>query len=327
MNEQQLAAVKQALEFVKANHSGGPDAFELITALQSIISQDALDKMAEDARTIGLRLDDWDKIGCVNHDCAKCKAQPAPNCTRSHPHENMDAMCELRTEIARLTNENARLKAQPAVQDGRDWSLLEATQESLREHMAEIKRLQKEIIEQCRIIAMGAEREDSLRAEIKRLKAAQPAPVQEPVAEVKAKMTGGNVGIATVIHEIYSPHREPLQPGDKLYAGHRWMGWDIEQVWSERIFGIDMRFENVQDAIKFRAKLDESTPPAPQPVPVKTYSDGKPWPVAPKPWVGLTETEVEAYDSWADFQVGCGRQTLFDMVRDIEAKLKGKNHG
>jgi hypothetical protein len=38
-------------------------------------------------------------------------AQPAPNCTRSHPHENMDAMCELRTEIARLTNENARLKA------------------------------------------------------------------------------------------------------------------------------------------------------------------------------------------------------------------------
>jgi hypothetical protein len=42
-------------------------------------------------------------------------------------------------------------------------------------------------------------------------------------------------------------------------------------------------------------------------------------------WVGLTETEVEAYDSWADFQVGCGRQTLFDMVRDIEAKLKEKN--
>jgi hypothetical protein len=145
--------------------------------------------------------------------------------------------------------------AQPAVQEGRDWSLLEATQESLREHMAEIKRL----------------------------KAAQPAPVQEPVAEVKAKMTGGNVGIATVIHEIYSPHREPLQPGDKLYAGHRWMGWDIEQVWGERIFGIDMRFENVQDAIKFRAKLDESTPPAPQPVPVKTYHDGKPWPVAPAP--------------------------------------------
>lgn len=40
--------------------------------------------------------------------------QPSkPNdCARSHPHEDMDSMCELRTEIARLTNENARLKAQ-----------------------------------------------------------------------------------------------------------------------------------------------------------------------------------------------------------------------
>jgi hypothetical protein len=31
-------------------------------------------------------------------------------CTRSHPHENMDEMCELRTEIARLTNELAQVK-------------------------------------------------------------------------------------------------------------------------------------------------------------------------------------------------------------------------
>jgi hypothetical protein len=40
--------------------------------------------------------------------------------------------------------ENARelgLDYEPAQQEGRDWSLLEATQESLREHMAEIKRL------------------------------------------------------------------------------------------------------------------------------------------------------------------------------------------
>jgi hypothetical protein len=101
--------------------------------------------------------------------------------------------------------------AQPAVQEGRDWSLLEATQESLREHMAEIKRL----------------------------KEALPVPVQ---------------------------HDECVVCGDKVR-------------------------------------------------------------VIPRPWVGLTETEVEAYDSWADFQVGCGRQTLFDMVRNIEAKLKEKNHG
>ena len=42
-------------------------------------------------------------------------------------------------------------------------------------------------------------------------------------------------------------------------------------------------------------------------------------------WVGLTDEEVEAYEDWADFQVGCGRQTLFDMVRDIEAKLQERN--
>jgi hypothetical protein len=228
MNEQQLAAVKQALEALQDfaddirhdneqdeigcrvccdvlsydNHSENCKAMKSITALQSIIAQHALDKMAEDARTVGLRLDDWDKIGCVNHDCAKCKAQPAPNCTRSHPHENMDAVCELRTEIARLTNENARLKAQPAVQEGRDWSLLEATQESLREHMAEIKRLK-----------------------------------------------------------------------------------------------------------------------AAQPVPVKTYHDGKPWPVAPKPWVGLSEkdkTEIRYLSERDD------RDYVMALV---ETKLKEKNHG
>lgn len=41
------------------------------------------------------------------------KTQPATtehDCSRSHPHENMSPMCELRTEIARLRNENTRLK-------------------------------------------------------------------------------------------------------------------------------------------------------------------------------------------------------------------------
>jgi hypothetical protein len=132
------------------------------------------------------------------------------------------------------------------------------------------------------------------------------APVQEPVAEVKAKMTGGNVGIATVINEIYSPHREPLQPGDKLYAGHRWLGWDIEQVWSERIFGIDMRFENLQDAIKFRDKLDEATPPAAQ-----------------RQWVGLDFSEV---DELAREMIKCDKSVNW-LAFSIDAKLKEKNSG
>ena len=44
-----------------------------------------------------------------------------------------------------------------------------------------------------------------------------------------------------------------------------------------------------------------------------------------KPWVGLTDEEVELYWDWEDFQTGAGRSTIFEMVRDIEAKLKEKN--
>jgi hypothetical protein len=57
---------------------------------------------------------------------------------------------------------------------------------------------------------------------------------------------------------------------------------------------------------------------APQPVPVKTYHDGKPWPVAPKPWVGLTDEEAQwLYDNCRT------PSSLIDMV---ESKLKEKNH-
>ena len=44
-----------------------------------------------------------------------------------------------------------------------------------------------------------------------------------------------------------------------------------------------------------------------------------------KEWVGLTDEEVELYWDWEDFQTGAGRSTIFEMVRDIEAKLKKKN--
>jgi hypothetical protein len=62
---------------------------------------------------------------------------------------------------------------------------------------------------------------------------------QEPVAEVKLKTTGGNVGIATVIHEIYSHYREPLRVGDKLYttppaAQQEPVAWDVFEL---RLYG------------------------------------------------------------------------------------------
>jgi len=49
------------------------------------------------------------------------------------------------------------------------------------------------------------------------------------------------------------------------------------------------------------------------------------YPLPEREWVGLTDEEVELYWDWEDFQTGAGRSTIFEMVRDIEAKLKEKN--
>ena len=70
------------------------------------------------------------------------------------------------------------------------------------------------------------------------------------------------------------------------------------------------------DAWKEGEKL-YTTPPAPQPVPVKTYHDGKPWPVAPKPWVNLTVDEL--------IDLEHKHRQHENLVRAIEAKLKEKN--
>ena len=59
MTEQQIAAVKQALELIEPiAHNSTDDprgkAEEAITALRHILREDALDKMAENARELGL---------------------------------------------------------------------------------------------------------------------------------------------------------------------------------------------------------------------------------------------------------------------------------
>jgi hypothetical protein len=56
-----------------------------------------------------------------------------------------------------------------------------------------------------------------------------------------------------------------------------------------------------------------------QPVPVKTYHDGKPWPVQPKPWVGLTEEERNDLEDFCKMIIG---KAAFDA---IESKLREKN--
>jgi hypothetical protein len=205
MNEQQLTAVKQALEALKkwdgiqTQYRDRVDNSDAITTLQSIISQDALDKMAENARDLGLDYEPapvrdlpfgvggglvaiktlLGRDPCVHANTAiemidailkkHPAAQPAVQkkcflcgervdscasdvCPKSAQPAVIQQMVDALDHADELLGGNDTLVMngaaagrwlleQPAVQEGRDWSLLEATQESLREHMAEIKRL------------------------------------------------------------------------------------------------------------------------------------------------------------------------------------------
>ena len=84
MNEQQLAAVKLALEafaLLDALWYQGANMNPRVVERKMYAAMDALRQAiaeAENARELGLSYDDEPKIGCVNHDCDKCKAKPAP---------------------------------------------------------------------------------------------------------------------------------------------------------------------------------------------------------------------------------------------------------
>jgi hypothetical protein len=91
MNEQQLAAVKRALEALEevaartgarwALEQGYAGHLEAITALQSIISQDALDKKAENARELGL-----------DYEPAPVQ-EPLPQCTHNWVNNPKEKWC------------------------------------------------------------------------------------------------------------------------------------------------------------------------------------------------------------------------------------------
>jgi hypothetical protein len=104
-------ALKLALEFIEANHFGGPDAFELITAIKQAL------------------------------------AAPTVQEQRPYAYANPDDISADTAfrwcEINEYTMPLYTTPPAAPVLEGRDWSLLDATQESLREHMAEIKRLKE----------------------------------------------------------------------------------------------------------------------------------------------------------------------------------------
>jgi len=119
--------------------------------------EQALDKKAENARELGL---DYEPVGLIDRltnpeqhyeftDPKKANAvlmslcQEAADALAAPVEPVACVACEGNPKWGNIPCEvcGTTPPAQPAVQEGRDWSLLEATQESLREHMAEIKRL------------------------------------------------------------------------------------------------------------------------------------------------------------------------------------------
>jgi hypothetical protein len=118
---------------------------------------------------------------------------------------------------------------------------------------------------------------------------AQPAPVQEPEYWNVIDPAGNIVASETDAIRGWARIAGSYKPTVEGLLGFHDQGWRV---------------------------LPKATPPAPQPVPVKTYHDGKPWPVAPKPWVGLTDEERNE----------CTQSPFTaDQHRAIEAKLKEKN--
>jgi len=72
--------------------------------------------------------------------------------------------------------------------------------------------------------------------------------------------------------------------------------------------------------------IDAMLAAEPQPVPVKTYHDGKPWPVAPKPWVGLTPDDIRQLEKENTVEGYFGDYCpTWDLIEAVETKLKEKN--
>jgi hypothetical protein len=142
MNEQQLAAVKQALELMHNRGDVGVDEWIAAeAAIKQAIAQDALDKKAENARELGLDYEPAVQEPVAQNNCIECANADSWGLPDKPFCRSCVSNSEWKPLNASSKNPATPPAAQPAVQEGRDWSLLEATQESLREHMAEIKRL------------------------------------------------------------------------------------------------------------------------------------------------------------------------------------------
>jgi hypothetical protein len=244
---------------------------------------------------------------------------------------------DARKAVCRLLDEQGREPVQ-SLQCAHCHVTIETLNDKVMHTLAEIERLQYEVdaipaikeerdslaaavLEQCRINGMSAEREDALRAELTRLKAS--------IALDKKAENARELGLD------YEPARQDVPEtnfGNMAEPKIGCVNHDCDQCKAvqEQILTVrTWRDENGDQNAEFRGwhTLSEgqhtfyTTPPAPQPVPVKTYHDGKPWPVAPKPWVGLSEEDIEQghKESWVY------KQAFESAVWWAEKKLKEKN--
>ena len=106
---------------------------------------------------------------------------------------------------------------------------------------------------------------------------------------------------------------------DKCKAVQEPVAWRVKVETKLRDGSVDVGYQLRNEKLSVYDEPLYTTPPAPQPVLVKTYHDGKPWPVAPKPWVGLTDEE---FVDLCDTDLGTA-----SLIRAIEAKLREKNGG
>ena len=111
-----IRVFKKAMRQAIANYT---DLDAICQDLQEMTYTQAM-RIAELEAAVAEQHEKQDKFcdnNCVwtdhHKDCVRAEKQS--ECTRSHPHENMDQMCELRTEIARLTNELVRVKQSDSV--------------------------------------------------------------------------------------------------------------------------------------------------------------------------------------------------------------------
>ena len=269
------------------------------------------------------------KIGCVNHDCDKCKAVQEPfgyleiddiESQREYPHNcrNVNLWHEGGEGMTAIYI--APPAAQPAPVQEPVKFLANGTRFKTSEfpYGVCINGLPKEL-SGCWVALVAAE--DDCHLKLTAPPAAQPAPVQEPIYQMQM-MDGKWIDQAKQSYEYNKAHGHtvrivyttpPAQPApvqepvaivvaaeyeDGSTAGHR----------------LEWRGRN--EANDFPEGTEFYT--APQPVPVKTYHDGKPWPVAPKPWVGLTKEDRE----FIELTGGKSDVLLAELV---ESKLKEKN--